>query len=94
MNFSERVEALLTEKGKTKIEVAAYAGITTQTFYDWKKKGAVPSADTALKIAQYLGTSVEYLLTGTEKDLYKTKYNNLLAKIEDILNEENKTPIQ
>ena len=82
MNFSERLEDLLKKEGKTKVEVANFAGITTQTFYDWKKKGAVPNADTAVKIAKYLDTSVEYLITGEDENSLSKKVDTLTQKIE------------
>lgn len=82
MIFSERVEKLLKEKGKTKAEVAKIAEITTQTFYDWKKKGAVPSADTAVKLAQILGTTVEYLITGVEPPVVE----KIPRDLQDIIN--------
>lgn len=84
MSFSDRLEKLLIEKGKTKIEVASFAGIKTQTFYDWRKKGSVPSADTAVKIAKFLETSVEYLITGKEENPLSKKVDNLTQKIDEI----------
>ncbi|MCR5494824.1 MAG: helix-turn-helix domain containing protein [Treponema sp.] len=44
-------------------------GIDTSIMTAWKKRGTIPAADICLKIAEYLGTSVEYLVTGKEKDL-------------------------
>ena len=84
MNFSERLEFLLEKKGVSKVEVALIAGISTQTFYDWKKKNTVPSADTAVKIAQYLETSVEYLITGKEESPLADKVEKLENKIDSI----------
>lgn len=80
--FIEQVDKLLSESGKTKIELAKYAGISTQSFYDWKNRNTVPAADVAVKIADFLNTSVEFLVTGEEKNIYKKKYDTLLADIE------------
>ena len=40
--------------------------ITASTFSDWKKGKSTPNADKLLKIARYLDTTVEYLMTGEE----------------------------
>ena len=85
MNFSDRIEILMAEKKVSKVELAKYANITTQTFYDWKKKGSVPSADVAVKIAEYLNTSVEFLVTGTEKDSYKGRFEKLVKDMQGVI---------
>ena len=62
--------------------------------------GSIPSAETAVKIAQVLGVSVEYLVNGTENTkspsqketeqnqlrLYR-KYHNLIEKMESFSEE-------
>lgn len=87
MNFFERLEELIKEQNVSKKDLAAFAGITTQSFYDWSKRNTIPAADIALKIAQYLNTSVEYLLTGVETNEYKIKYDSLRTKIQKLLDE-------
>ena len=76
-NFGLRVEELLREREIKPFEFYRAIGIVPQNFYDWKKKGSSPTAMTALKVAKYLGVSVEYLLTG-ERD------NPLQAKVEEL----------
>ena len=44
--------------------IASALGITPSTFSDWKKGKSQPNVDKLVKIARYLGTSVEYLVTG------------------------------
>jgi hypothetical protein len=34
----------------------------------WKTRNNIPSADTAIKIAHFLGVSVEWLITGEDPD--------------------------
>ena len=80
--FIEQVDKLLSENGKTKIELARYAGISTQSFYDWKNRNTVPSADVAVKIAQFLGTSVEYLVTGEDTNPLADENSRLKNKIQ------------
>lgn len=83
--FNDRIDNLLKENGKTKKELAEYVGISPQSFYDWKTRNTIPAADIAVKIAIFLNTSVEYLVTGEEKNIYKKKYDTLLADIESFI---------
>ena len=85
MTFSERLDSLMQEQNVQKNTLAQLVNISTQTFYDWKKKGTVPSADVAVKIASFLGTTVEYLITGKETDSFKEKYENLKASMLNVI---------
>jgi transcriptional regulator with XRE-family HTH domain len=48
--------------------VADAIGISLQPFTSWSKRGSIPSADIAFKIAKYFNVSVEWLLTGEDPD--------------------------
>jgi transcriptional regulator with XRE-family HTH domain len=66
MNFWERVENLIEQKGINKKTLAAEAGIDSSNISKGLKSGGSPSADTAVRIAKFLDTSVEYLVTGND----------------------------
>jgi transcriptional regulator with XRE-family HTH domain len=68
MTFIERLEILLKEKGISQKSLAEYIGIRNPSISEWKKEGTIPRADIAIKMAEYLNVSVEYLITGTESD--------------------------
>jgi transcriptional regulator with XRE-family HTH domain len=68
MTFIERLEMLLKEKGISQKSLAEYIGIRNPSISEWKKEGTIPRADIAIKIAEYLNVSVEYLITGVEPD--------------------------
>lgn len=65
MNFWERVEYLLEQKDITKKELAMTLGFNSSNISKGKREGSYPSAETAVAIARFLGTTVEYLVTGT-----------------------------
>ena len=44
-------------------------GLANNTSTNWSKRGTVPSADVALRIADYLGVSVRYLVTGDDSEI-------------------------
>lgn len=77
--FMDRVESLLKEKRLTQKELAEDLGLRRPTLSDWKKNGSVPAGDICLKIADYLGVSMEWLLTGKESSL-STEERRLLKQ--------------
>lgn len=78
MNFWNTLTELLELKKMTGAEICAVAGLNKSAFTNWKN-GTIPRADDALKIAQYLGVSVDYLLTGQTLD------NELTAQEQEII---------
>lgn len=67
MAFRERLREEIEFKGMLVKEVAAAAGISTSTFLSYiDARGVLPNVETAVRIAQTLGVSVEYLVTGLE----------------------------
>lgn len=66
--FMDRVEDVLKQKKLTQKELAEDLGLRRPTLSDWKKNGAVPAGDICLRIAYYLGVSVEWLISGKEKE--------------------------
>lgn len=58
---------LLAEKGLRAADVTRATGIKSPVFSEWKKGKSRPNADKMLLIANFLGVSVEYLMTGIEK---------------------------
>lgn len=61
--FWERIEKA-TVKGFTRKQLAADCGISVSTISMWKLRHSYPTADIAVKLANALGTSVEYLVDG------------------------------
>jgi transcriptional regulator with XRE-family HTH domain len=65
--LSERIKAELKRKKKKPGELYKFADITSQAPINWRNKNSIPAADTALKIADFLGVSVKWLITGEEE---------------------------
>ena len=95
-NFWERVDKELEFLGKTRKSLAIEVGFNLGNIGKGIQLGSIPSAETAVKIAQVLGVSVEYLVNGTETTkspsqketeqnqlrLYR-KYHNIIEKMEN-----------
>ena len=52
----------------TPYRVAKECGFSGVSLSDWKSGKSTPNADKLVKIARYLGTTVEYLVTGETSD--------------------------
>jgi transcriptional regulator with XRE-family HTH domain len=67
MGFKENLKAELIFSGTLVKELAARSGIKKHTIDNYlNTHNSMPLADAAVKIAQVLGVSVEYLVTGQE----------------------------
>ena len=65
MGFKENLKSELSYQNMLVKELAAMTGISKKTLDNYlNARKYMPSADAAVKIAQALGVSVEYLVTG------------------------------
>ena len=69
MSFRDNLREALDFTSMEQKELAAKTGISLKTIENYvKKDSSVPSADKAVLIAQALGVTVEYLITGRKPD--------------------------
>ena len=68
MIIVNRIDKLLKERNENRRHLASAIQISPTTISVWSTRGTIPAADTALNIANYFGVSVEWLLTGRERD--------------------------
>lgn len=95
--FVDRIDELLRLKKLTRKDLAKSLNIPHNCIAQWKLRGSIPNALTAVKIAKFLNTSVEYLVTGeassvdsSEIDVLKDKLSRiekLLQNIRDVYGE-------
>lgn len=62
----EIFEKLIKLHNVTAYKVSKDTGIAYSSFSDWKAGRSTPKQDKLKKIADYLGVSIEYLMTGEE----------------------------
>ena len=72
----EIFEKLCEENGVTPYRVCKETGITTATISNWKAGRYAPKQDKLQKIAEFFGVSIEYIMTGEEKDNNNKYYVN------------------
>jgi len=75
MGFKENLKEQLSFSGMYVKELAALSGVKKQTIDTYLNvHNCMPSADAAVAIAQALGVSVEYLVTGKNTNQKTTQY--------------------
>ena len=80
----ERIDERRTALNMTRKAVAVAIGLkTAQSIIDWSK-GSIPQADTAIYIADALGVSVRWLLTGEEENGITWEERSLIDKFRKI----------
>ena len=81
MGFKERLRDEIEYRGLLIKEVSAAVGISNSTFLSYiDARGVLPNVETAVKIAKFLGVSVEYLVDGDFKDNNKMEITNQFDK--------------
>ena len=86
MDFRENLEFALESKGMKHVDLAKKSGISIRTLDNYFRdfKPVMPKADTAVKIAQAIGVTVEELVTGNKNK--KNDDTDILFKNKDLLN--------
>lgn len=81
MTFKDRLRDEMEYKGLSGKDIASKVGISYSTFLSYIDSRAVlPNVETAVKIANVLGVSVEYLVTGMN-----AKHNSYSATEEALI---------
>lgn len=96
--FSDRLLDELTYYGYSQADLARHLGVRQSTVQTWIQRGSIPAADTALRIADFLNVSLEYLVTGKLPESKKPKieisdFNKELMREADGLIPEDKTEL-
>ena len=66
--FWKNARSLMNEQGLRQADVARGVGVPKATVFHWIDRDTIPKADAAVKIADLLGTTVRYLVTGTRQE--------------------------
>ena len=91
MEFGERLTAIRKEKKISQSELAKMVGIHANVLGRYERGEARPFVETAVKLAQALNVSADYLLGNTELDID----TETLKRLEDMskLSDDNKQRI-
>lgn len=79
-----RLKTLMEQNGINAKNLTRELGISNSSFTDWNKGKGKPSAETLIKLAQYFGVSMDWLLLGAEQshvlDISNSRDQELLDK--------------
>lgn len=64
--FSDRYDGLLQENNVTHYKLTKLCGLNYSSHYAWRR-GATPSMNSLITIANYFGTSIDYLIGRSDK---------------------------
>lgn len=81
MDFYERVKTLVKQTNLTLRAFIESLGMNYDSYNTLKRYNNLPRADEAVKIAQALGTTVEYLVTGKQPQQDHRETQKLAAEI-------------
>lgn len=87
--FTERVDFCLSKRNQTRKAITTDLGISSSTMSSWAAgRGSIPNANVVAQIAEYLGVSTDWLITGRESEHHETASNlpppEILELAEDI----------
>ncbi len=87
MGFKENLRDEISYQGLMVKEVADKAGIKAGSLSNYlKENSSIPAADVAVKIAQALNVSVEYLVTGKDSKIKIEVDEEVFPIVKKILN--------
>lgn len=69
MTITERIFVELSQKNISQKDFAVEIDVNEKTVSAWKRNNSLPPADKLSKISDCLGVSLEYLITGSEKNI-------------------------
>lgn len=89
LEFTKRVDGLISEQGLSEKALTKKLKISTTSFTDWRSGKARPTFDTVWKIAKYFDVTVEYLVENgirnyKVRELEISKRLNELQKYSDL----------
>lgn len=85
MDFYENVKKLVKNNNFTLRIFIESLGINYDTYNGQKRLNNLPRADEAVKIAQALNTTVEFLVTGEETNKDKQTLETIKTKLNEVL---------
>ena len=68
MSIIERIYDTLSQKGKKSAELARFIDVSTSQMSAWKTRNTDPPAKFIPNICEFLDVSMEFILTGKEKE--------------------------
>ena len=92
--FWERLKQICKTRNVTQVSLCAELGIDLQQFRNKKSLGTYPTIEQLVKLSNYFGVSLNYMLTGTSTDETETQlineleyYKSKFEQLKEIIND-------
>jgi len=85
-NLGDRIQELRKRSGLSQVELASRIGISKSQMIRYEGKGVQPPADILNRLAEVLGTSVDFLINGNTDEKAKAALKNteLLQRFKEV----------
>jgi transcriptional regulator with XRE-family HTH domain len=83
--ISKRIRALREKRGLTRSQLAREVGVTFAGVFNWEKEGRTPRMDTLTRLAEVLGVTTHYLMTGSEEGGHEEPAKRRKNTVESVL---------
>jgi len=85
-SLADRIQLLRKQKGLTQVELADKIGVSKSQYIRYETKDVQPPANIINKLADALGTAVDYLISGdkTEKAKALLKNSELIQRFKEV----------
>lgn len=90
MNMFGRIQLLMLQRGMNKTEFSKAIGVSAGNMSDWSRGRSSPSVDKLVKIADYFGVTLDYLVGRDDRYPVPSPDACELMRIYDTLDREGK----
>ena len=87
MTISQRLFKLMDDKRLTQKELSDKLNVAQSTISSWKSNNTSPPPEMLISISEFLGVSVEFLLSGRDCEV-ETKDSPVIERQQNIFNNE------
>ncbi len=84
MTSGERIKYLLKQKNMTQAQLAKMLNTTPQRLTEWISKNRQPSTKYLEQMAKIFEVSIDYILTGEEKETKNENYPNNIKELKSL----------
>jgi len=75
-----RIDTALASSNKERKNLIKAVNLNKNSITNWDTRGTIPAADVVLRIADFLGVSIRWLLTGEDESGYNLDERNVITK--------------
>lgn len=83
--ISKRIKDLREKRGLTRSQLAKRVGVTFAGVYNWEEEDRQPRMDTLTRLAEVLGVTTHFLMTGSEEGAHEEPVKKRKNTVDSVL---------